>query len=360
MMVQVHLEDLAKRFGDTVAVDSINLTIMSGELVVLLGPSGCGKTTTLRMVAGLEEVTSGRIMIGDREVEHVPGRDRNVAMVFQSYALYPHMSVEENMSFALRLRKTPTESIERQVREVAAILGIEDLLSRRPKNLSGGQQQRVALGRAMVRNPDVFLFDEPLSNLDAKLRATMRTEIVKLHQRLDATMIYVTHDQIEAMTMADRIVVMNFGRIQQVGTPLHIYDNPENVFVAGFIGSPPMNIFRGDIELDGEDVRVRADELTLTLPATHPARSLATAEFGIRPEFLKVDAHKTDGGTFAQISTIEHLGSDTILRLKTGGPELTVKTKRNDTLRNGDIVGVRAEPDKVLVFDAETGLRQST
>jgi ABC-type sugar transport system ATPase subunit len=348
MMVQVHLEDLAKHFGDTVAVDSINLTIQSGELVVLLGPSGCGKTTTLRMVAGLEDVTSGRILIGDREVEHVPGRDRNVAMVFQSYALYPHMNVKENMSFALRLRKTPPDSIERQVREVAAILGIEDLLSRRPKNLSGGQQQRVALGRAMVRNPDVFLFDEPLSNLDAKLRATMRTEIVKLHQRLDATMIYVTHDQTEAMTMADRIVVMNFGRIQQVGTPLHIYDNPENVFVAGFIGSPPMNIFRGAIEL------------TLTLPATHPARSLATAEFGIRPEFLKVDTHKTAGCASAQISTIEHLGSETILRLKTGGPEFTVKTKRNDTLRNGDIVGIQAEPDKVLVFDTETGLRQST
>jgi multiple sugar transport system ATP-binding protein len=358
-MVQVQLEDLAKRFGDTVAVDSINLTIESGELVVLLGPSGCGKTTTLRMVAGLEEVTSGRILIGDREVEHIPGRDRNVAMVFQSYALYPHMSVKENMSFALRLRKTPPESIERQVRAVAAILGIEDLLSRRPKNLSGGQQQRVALGRAMVRNPDVFLFDEPLSNLDAKLRATMRTEIVKLHHRLDATMIYVTHDQTEAMTMADRIVVMNFGRIQQVGTPLHIYDDPQNVFVAGFIGAPAMNIFRGDIDGDGENIRVRAAELTLTLPVTHPARTLHTAEFGIRPEFLTIDAQKANGGALAEISTIEHLGSETIFRLKTGGPDLTAKTKRDDSLSSGDVVTIRAEPDKVLVFDAETGLRHS-
>ena len=358
-MAQVLLEDLVKHFGDSIAVDSINLSIESRELVVLLGPSGCGKTTTLRMVAGLEEVTSGRILIGDRDVAHVPGRDRNVAMVFQSYALYPHMSVEENLTFALRLRKTPPEIIERQVKEVAAVLGIEGLLSRRPKNLSGGQQQRVALGRAMVRNPDVFLFDEPLSNLDANLRAIMRTEIIKLHQRLDATMIYVTHDQIEAMTMADRIVIMKNGRIQQVGSSLDVYDNPQNKFVAGFIGSPPMNIFRGEIERDGDDIRVRAGELVLRLPATHPVASLTTADLGIRPEFLTLDVQNDDTGVLAQVETVEHLGSETILQLSTGGPELAMKYKRDDTLRHGDIVRVRIDPDRVLVFDARTGIRQS-
>ena len=241
-MTDVRLQNLTKKFGEVIAVNAINLAINSGELVVLVGPSGCGKTSSLRMIAGLEEVTSGQILIGERDVARVHAKDRNVAMVFQSYALYPHMTVAQNLGFALKLRKTPRDEIERRVHETASLLGIAEVLPRRPKTLSGGQQQRVALGRAIMRNPSVFLFDEPLSNLDAKLRTAMRAELIKLHHRLEATMIYVTHDQVEAMTMGDRIVVMNEGVIQQSGTPLEVYDDPDNAFVAGFIGSPAMNL----------------------------------------------------------------------------------------------------------------------
>src|ERR1700726_5195557 len=250
-MAQVALRNIVKTFDRTPAVQGIDLDISDREFIVLVGPSGCGKSTTLRMIAGLEEATSGEIYIGDQLVNDVPPKDRDIAMVFQNYALYPHMTVYENMSFGLRLKKFPKPEIKERVENAARILDITDLLGRRPKQLSGGQRQRVAMGRAIVRNPQVFLFDEPLSNLDAKLRVQMRAEIKELHQRLKVTTVYVTHDQIEAMTMADKIVVMNDGLVEQIGAPLELYDRPENLFVAGFIGSPAMNFLRGRVRHNG-------------------------------------------------------------------------------------------------------------
>ena len=268
-MAGVVLKDVCKVYdggGTFLAVNHVNLAIKDREFMVLVGPSGCGKSTTLRMIAGLEEISSGTISIGDRVVNNVPPKDRDIAMVFQNYALYPHKTVYENMAFGLRLRKFPKADIDKRVRAAAEILGIESFLNRKPKALSGGQRQRVAVGRAIVRKPEVFLFDEPLSNLDAKMRVQMRTEISKLHTRLETTMIYVTHDQIEAMTMGDRICVMKDGLIQQVDTPLNIYDHPANTFVAGFIGTPPMNIFRGNISKDGDRILFKNENMSLVLP----------------------------------------------------------------------------------------------
>src|SRR5919197_2471158 len=265
-MANVMLQDLTKSFDKVVAVNRINLEIPDKEFVVFVGPSGCGKTTTLRMIAGLEEGSEGTIMIGDRIVNDIPPKDRNIAMVFQNYALYPHMNVYKNMAFGLKLRRTPKPEIDRRVREAARILGIEDLLDRKPRQLSGGQRQRVAVGRAIVRQPEVFLFDETLSNLDAKLRVQMRAELIKLHERLDATMIYVTHDQVEAMTMGDRIVVMRNGFIQQVGPPMEVYNQPQNQFVAGFIGSPPMNFLEARLVADDGGLAVDFQGLRLPLP----------------------------------------------------------------------------------------------
>src|SRR5437016_2121365 len=265
-MAGVTLRNLTKTFKSVVAVDNVSLEIKDKEFLVLVGPSGCGKTTALRMVAGLEEATSGEILIGDRLVNDVSPKDRNIAMVFQNYALYPHMTVYKNMAFSLKLRRTPKGEIERRVKAAADILGIGDLLDRKPKQLSGGQRQRVAVGRAIVRQPEVFLFDEPLSNLDAKLRVNMRAELIKLHERLDATMIYVTHDQVEAMTMGDRIVVMRNGFIQQVGPPMEVYNQPQNQFVAGFIGSPPMNFLDARLVTDNGGVAVDLQGMRLPLP----------------------------------------------------------------------------------------------
>ena len=359
-MTAVRLEGLTKRFGAVAAVDAVDLSIESGEFVVLVGPSGSGKTTCLRMIAGLEAVTSGSIFIGDRDVATVHAKDRDVAMVFQSYALYPHMSVTDNMGFALKLKKVPRDEIDRRVRDVAAILGITEELPRKPKTLSGGQQQRVALGRAIVRDPAVFLFDEPLSNLDAKLRMAMRGELIKLHHRLSATMIYVTHDQTEAMTMGDRIVVMNEGRIQQIGTPLAVYDNPDNVFVAGFIGSPTMNLIDGTVEpADGAAV-FRAGDLVLRLPPTHAAARGRAVTLGIRPEFLALEADGEAVGLDCRVDAVEHLGAETILELSSEGPLLTAKTIRNDGIRHGDTVRLVTDPLKVLAFDTETGERLRT
>ena len=290
-MAEVRLEKVCKLFDEVVAVDDFNLSIQDKEFVVLVGPSGCGKTTTLRMIAGLESITSGDVYIGDRLINKLPAKDRNIAMVFQNYALYPHMTVFDNMAFSLEMRKRSKEEIKERVQEAAEILGIQGLLLRRPKQLSGGQRQRVALGRAIVRKPGVFLFDEPLSNLDAKLRVQTRLELKKLHERLATTAVYVTHDQIEAMTMGDRIVVMHNGFIQQVGSPLELYDRPANQFVAGFIGSPAMNLFEAELSGVGDGVSLQAGDFTLELP---PDKAMYFRDYteqkvivGIRPEDFK-------------------------------------------------------------------------
>ncbi|MCK9221448.1 MAG: sn-glycerol-3-phosphate ABC transporter ATP-binding protein UgpC [Limnochordia bacterium] len=293
-MARVLLDNVTKRFGNVIAVNEANLDILDKEFVVLVGPSGCGKSTTLRMVAGLEEITDGKIYIGDVVVNDIPPKDRDIAMVFQNYALYPHMDVYNNMAFGLKLRRFPRAEIDQRVKEAARMLGIENLLDRKPKALSGGQRQRVAVGRAIVREPKVFLMDEPLSNLDAKLRVQMRAELSKLHNRLQTTMIYVTHDQTEAMTMGDRIVVMKDGVIQQVGAPLDIYDNPVNVFVGGFIGSPAMNFLNVVLKGEGEDVWVDGFSFKLKIPREKLAQYKHLHEyvdkeviFGIRPEDIE-------------------------------------------------------------------------
>ena len=292
-MAKVILKDLTKKYDEVLAVNQINAVIENEEFVVLVGPSGCGKTTTLRMVAGLEEITGGEIYIGERLVNDIPPKDRDIAMVFQNYALYPHMNVYDNMAFGLKLRKTPKAEIEKRVSEAAKILDIEELLKRKPKQLSGGQRQRVALGRAIVRNPKVFLMDEPLSNLDAKLRVQMRTEIAKLHKRLNATIIYVTHDQTEAMTMADRIIIMKDGLVQQIGKPQHVYDHPDNMFVAGFIGSPAMNFIDVTVT-DQMTLKHRSFELETFAHVKEAikANNLVGKEIilGIRPEDLEDSA----------------------------------------------------------------------
>ena len=308
--------------NDKPSVDDLNLDIKDGEFLVLVGPSGCGKSTTLRMLAGLEEVNKGRILIGGKDVTTMQPKDRDIAMVFQNYALYPHMTVYENMAFGLRLRKMASQEIDDRVKEAAAVLGITPLLSRKPKALSGGQRQRVAVGRAIVRKPEVFLFDEPLSNLDAKMRVQMRTEISKLHTRLETTMIYVTHDQIEAMTMGDRICVMKDGLIQQVDTPLNIYDHPANTFVAGFIGTPPMNIFRGNISKDGDRILFKNENMSLVLPDAwkSAAEKFIDKEilFGIRPEDIgseRAELAKDVQHLKAKIEVMEPMGAETYLYL---------------------------------------------
>ena len=323
-MAGVTLKDICKVYdGGVFAVNHINLEIRDREFMVLVGPSGCGKSTTLRMIAGLEEISSGTISIGSRVVNSVPPKDRDIAMVFQNYALYPHKTVYENMAFGLRLRKFPKADIDKRVRSAAEILGIQDYLDRKPKALSGGQRQRVAVGRAIVRKPEVFLFDEPLSNLDAKMRVQMRTEISKLHTRLETTMIYVTHDQIEAMTMGDRICVMKDGVIQQVDTPLNIYDRPANTFVAGFIGTPPMNIFKGRIEAKDQKFFFKNPNMEIVLPEawSEVAKKYQDKDilFGIRPENIghkQVNvAPESIQYIKAKVEVIEPMGAETYLYL---------------------------------------------
>jgi multiple sugar transport system ATP-binding protein len=322
-MATVRLENLRKEYDDVVAVNGASTEIKDGEFVVLVGPSGCGKSTTLRMIAGLESITSGRLMIGDRLVNDVPPKDRDVAMVFQNYALYPHMTAYDNMAFGLKMRHFDQEEIDERVRRAADILSVEDILDRKPEALSGGQRQRVAVGRAIVREPEVFLFDEPLSNLDAKLRVQMRTEISKIHSQLDATMIYVTHDQTEAMTMGDRIVVLRDGRIQQIDTPLNLYNDPANRFVAGFIGSPSMNLIDGVLESNPE-VHFRAENGAFRLPIQDQwfqdyctAGSTDQVVLGIRPEDLYAAEGKYVDGVTANVSVtidvVEPMGNEIIL-----------------------------------------------
>lgn len=357
-MADVRLENVWKKFQEVVAVRDFNLTIKDKEFVVLVGPSGCGKTTTLRMIAGLEEVTSGHIFIGDMLVNKVPPKDRNIAMVFQNYALYPHMTVYENMAFGLEMRGTPKEEVRRRVQEAAEILGIGDLLHRKPKQLSGGQRQRVALGRAIVRKPQVFLFDEPLSNLDAKLRVQMRVELKKLHARLNTTAVYVTHDQVEAMTMGDRIVVMKDGLIQQVGTPLELYNEPANTFVAGFLGSPSMNFFKAELVREGQSLSLSRGEIRLDLPGeiaslidSHPGESVIV---GIRPEDLQPAAEHVPGRTIqARVEVVEPIGNETYVDVDAGGVPLIAGVGRNSNVRPSEAIVLRPIMEKIHFFDVE-------
>jgi len=349
-MASVTLNNVNKDFGPVKVLSGIDLEIADGEFVVLVGPSGCGKSTLLRSIAGLEKVTAGDIMIGARRVNDVAPRDRDIAMVFQSYALYPHMNVESNMSFSLKLRKETEEKIGAQVSSASGTLGLGALLKRLPKQLSGGQRQRVAMGRAIVRNPAVFLFDEPLSNLDAKLRAQMRTEIKALHQQLGTTSIYVTHDQIEAMTMANRIVVLNEGIIQQVGAPLDLYDRPANVFVAGFIGSPTMNFIDGTAMKGGKVKLADGSALDVDAKGLKDGQSVT---LGIRPEHLQL----TKKGVAGEVLVVEPLGMTTQVAIKALGQLLTLMAMERTSLTPGEKVALAVEPARVHVFDKTTGKR---
>lgn len=361
-MAKVKLEHVWKRFGKVVAVKDFNLETDDGEFVVFVGPSGCGKTTTLRMIAGLEEISEGRIFIGDRLVNDVPPKDRDIAMVFQNYALYPHMNVYENMAFGLRLRRYPKDEIDRRVKEAARILKIEHLLNRKPRELSGGQRQRVAMGRAIVREPKVFLMDEPLSNLDAKLRVEMRAEIAKLQRRLGVTTIYVTHDQVEAMTLGHRIVVMKDGEIQQVDTPLNLYDFPANRFVAGFIGSPSMNFIRARVEAQGEKVylvapgfRVRANPVLAQAVRPYSGKEVW---MGIRPEHLGLKGYtvipEEENVLRGEVEVAEPLGAETEIHVSVDGTVLVAKVDGHAPVKPGDRVELLADTSRLHAFDVDT------
>ncbi len=357
-MARVVWDQVTKKFGQVVALDNLTLTAEDGEFLVLVGPSGCGKTTALRLVAGLEEPTSGLIWIGDRVVNDLPPRDRDVAMVFQSYALYPHMSVYDNMAFGLKLRGFPKAEIDRRVKQVAEILGIADLLDRKPRQLSGGQRQRVALGRAIVREPKVFLMDEPLSNLDAKLRVQTRAELKKLHQALKTTTVYVTHDQVEAMTMGTRIAVMNKGVLQQVDTPQNVYEHPANIFVAGFIGSPAMNFFKGrlfsqdsKLYIDLEDFKVElSEQLGKALLAGGAGPEVV---LGVRPEHIRLAGPK-GSGIRCRVEVVEPLGSETLVHVTSGRHTWTVWLAGMLNVEAGMILELEFDPEKLHLFDPKT------
>ena len=356
-MAQVVLKKINKIFdGKVHVVKDNNLEIKDKEFMVLVGPSGCGKTTTLRMIAGLEEITSGEILIGDRVVNNVQPKDRDIAMVFQNYALYPHMTVYENLSYGLRLRKFAKAEIKKRVDETAEILGLSDLLERKPRALSGGQRQRVAVGRAIVRHPKVFLFDEPLSNLDAKLRVQMRAEISKLHKRLDTTIIYVTHDQVEAMTMGDRITVLHEGLIQQVDTPLNLYDHPKNLFVAGFIGSPAMNFINGKI-VEENGLKYVTTGIKIPIPEKQKKKMKEYAGkeviMGIRPENLYL---KKDGDIKAFIEVIEPMGNEIILYGVIEEIKFTIRTEIREDYKPGDKISLAIREDFIQFFNVETEL----
>jgi multiple sugar transport system ATP-binding protein len=349
-MAKVKIEHLTKRFHETVAVDDVTLTVEDGDFVVLLGPSGCGKTTTLRMIAGLEVQTEGHISIGDRIVDDLEPKERNVAMVFQSYALYPHLRVYENIAFGLRARREPRELIDRKVKEAAKILQIDALLDRNPAALSGGQRQRVALARALVRNPDVFLLDEPLSNLDAKLRAATRIELKNLHKRLGRTMIYVTHDQVEAMTLADKIAVMNSGRLLQYGSPMNVFMKPQNRFVADFVGYPPMNMVEGDITDSTEGPAFVAADLNIPVTGGRAGKYL----MGIRPQDVKVLKTTAPGSVKCSVRGVERTGTENFVFLSSESSDL-VATVRMADFGSGDTVYALFDAQSVHFFDVETG-----
>jgi multiple sugar transport system ATP-binding protein len=351
-MAQVEVRGVRKSFGELEVVHGIDVAIGDGEFVVLVGPSGCGKSTLLRMIAGLESISAGDIAIGGKVVNNVPPRDRDIAMVFQNYALYPHMTVHENMAFSLKLRGADKAVIQQRVKQAADILGLGELLARYPRQLSGGQRQRVAMGRAIVRDPQVFLFDEPLSNLDAKLRVQMRTEIKALHQRLKTTSIYVTHDQVEAMTMADRIVVMRDGVVEQMGSPLDLYDAPANLFVAGFIGSPSMNFLPGTLRRSGPAAAVEAaDGTRLELANGSTAQDGAEIVFGIRPEHFT----RADSGLQGRIDVVEPTGADTILFATVAGSQVCAVFDERAGFRPGDPITLAPRRGAVHVFDPADG-----
>lgn len=365
-MARVQFEHIYKRFGKVEVVHDINLDIKDQEFMVLVGPSGCGKSTCLRMIAGLEEPSEGEIYIGDRLVNGVDPKDRDIAMVFQNYALYPHMSVFDNMAFGLKLRHFPKNEIRKRVEEAAEILGLEQLLKRKPKELSGGQRQRVALGRAIVREAQVFLMDEPLSNLDAKLRVATRAEIIKLHQRVQTTVIYVTHDQVEAMTMGDRIAVLNGGIIQQLGTPQELYDHPSNLFVAQFIGTPQMNVIEGAkvVTEDGATVVVLEGIGRVTVPALYAERARAAANknliFGIRPVHLEDAAlahpdRETASNIDATVDVVENLGNELQVYLTTGGKSIIATLDSRSRVVPGNKLRLLVDSDQMHLFDADTG-----
>jgi multiple sugar transport system ATP-binding protein len=349
-MATVSIRNVRKSFGSTEVLHGVNVEIADSEFVILVGPSGCGKSTLLRMIAGLENITAGEIAIGGRVVNNVAPKERDIAMVFQNYALYPHMTVRDNMAFSLSLAKVPKATIDQQVQRAAQILGLAQYLNRYPRQLSGGQRQRVAMGRAIVRNPQVFLFDEPLSNLDAKLRVAMRAEIKELHQRLETTTVYVTHDQIEAMTMADKIVVMNSGNVEQIGAPLDLYDRPANLFVAGFIGSPAMNFLNGKIEGGA----FKADGGTsLPLPQTSNGPNGKPAVYGVRPEHFQLNP----SGLPAVVHVVEPTGSETQVVAEFAGASVICAFRERITAKPGETIRITPDPGLVHLFDAATGQR---
>ncbi|MEI8305005.1 MAG: sn-glycerol-3-phosphate ABC transporter ATP-binding protein UgpC [Burkholderiales bacterium] len=350
-MAAVAIRGVHKHFGETKVIKGVDVAIADGEFCVLVGPSGCGKSTLLRMVAGLEEISSGTIEIGDKVVNDVPPKERDIAMVFQNYALYPHMKVYDNMAFSLKLAKAERAEIDRRVQEAARILGLSQLLDRYPRQLSGGQRQRVAMGRAIVRDPQVFLFDEPLSNLDAKLRVQMRTEIKELHQRLRTTSVYVTHDQIEAMTMADKIVVMHDGIVEQMGSPLELYDRPANTFVAGFIGSPAMNMLKGVVSAGGAGIDLEGGG-SVAVPGLQASPGQAIT-FGVRPEHLTLGG----SGIAAEVVVVEPTGADTQVYARSGAGSISAIFRERHTFRPGDHIMLAPDASALHVFDAASGRR---
>jgi multiple sugar transport system ATP-binding protein len=359
-MAQVVLRGLNKKYDEVHAVKDVNLTIRDKEFMVLVGPSGCGKTTTLRMVAGLEEITSGEIAIGERIVNDLPPKDRDIAMVFQNYALYPHMSVYDNMAFGLKMRKFPKAEVQKRVQDAAEILGIQELLTRKPRQLSGGQRQRVAVGRAIVRHPQVFLFDEPLSNLDAKLRVQMRVELKRLHQRLETTAIYVTHDQVEAMTLGSRVVVMKDGWVQQVGEPMEIYAKPQNRFVAGFIGSPSMNFIpvtltdgNGALFAETSGIRIKVPAASTHCLMPYKGQSVT---LGVRPEDLRVGASSDSADLSFEtvVEVVEPLGSEILLDTRAAGQQIVARVEPAVRTQPHEKIRLTFIPDRIHFFDAKT------
>jgi multiple sugar transport system ATP-binding protein len=353
-MADLHLDNVKKRYGALEILHGINLAVADGEFVVLVGPSGCGKSTLLRMIAGLESVSDGEIRIGGRRANEVPPQKRNISMVFQSYALFPHMTVKDNITFGPRIRRENAQETEEKLKRAASMLNLGAYLDRRPGQLSGGQRQRVAMGRSIVRNPDLFLFDEPLSNLDAQLRMQMRTEIKALHHKFESTIIYVTHDQIEAMTMADRIVVMNGGRIEQVGTPLELYDHPANRFVAGFLGSPAMSFIDGTVSMSNQGTSIRLSDSALVPVTGTSVSNGASVILGIRPEHYRLDPA---GPIRLVVDVIEPTGSESHIYGHVGPSEVRAVFRERISVSPGETLNLSVEPEKVHLFDADTGMR---